>query len=996
MPNIEATITLKDNASSVCMKLFSSLNKIEQLLTKISLDTNKIATSFNNVDGSAKKVTDTVSKTNTTQQKLNSILKNTEITNKKLLDIEKKIKTATDNNSKAQQRHNSYLRGANIEANKLLSTLKQAVSVYSIYQGAKNTLGLADTVAQTKARLNIVKELNGTLSKNADVEQMIYEASMRSRGSYLDMAKVVSGLGVRAADAFGSTEEIVQFTETLNKMGVVSGTSANEISNALYQINQAMGAGKFQGDEFRSVSENLPLALEAVAKYKKVSVGALKDLAKKGEITSDVFKKAIFSMADEIDDRFKKMPITWGQIWNIMKNQMLMASRPLLDSISNITKSERFIGFVQNLSMMFQKFIRIVTNGFNKLKKVAAYMYDNWDKLKSSIYSLVTAYIVYKSAMTAAGVVASIITIKDTILEARRLRLAKATFAATVQQTSLNAAMLSSPITWVIGGLVILIGVLATLVLSTYDFEKANIDVWGTIKNVARAAADFIKGAWDRLYQILKPLIEAIGDTFSRVGENIANNWSKICDVVSTIIGFFAWLGKIGRTVLGWLVEALVIVWKTLCWVCDLVISIGEFIVNNWSFIAPIVWGIVGAIAAYKLAVMGLWLWTKITTIATKVWAGVTATCKFIMGLFTGATWAQVAAQWGLNAAIYACPIFWIILAVIAFIVIIYLAVAAINRFAGTAYSGTGVVAGCFMALGAYVWNSVKFMWNSFAAFVEFFVNVWTEPMYSVKKLFVNLAVNVIDCFIAMTKGCDEFATNFANAILSAINTVLDGWNWMVDKLGIVGEKMGLGKASHFEARTSITSDLKDAKASLEAIVADKPAGYWEAPKAKMTSVGDAYMKGYKWGENLANSIEGWGNNLGGDFDMDKMGKNLESLIAKSDPSKIQPYDNDVEKALNGGYDGKNPALDKIKGDTGKIADGVGSAANSLDKASEDTKYLRELAEREAINKYTLTDLNVNMTNHNTMNSDVDVDNFGRRLWGALVKNARRTVPVSY
>lgn len=971
MANIEATITLRDNASSVCNKIVGALNRIEQLLIKIQTDTNKMTTSLNAIDASAKK----------------------------LLDTGRKIKPAIDENGKAQQKYNGYLRGATNEANRLLNTLRNVVSVYALYNGAKNVLGIADSVAQTRARLGIVNELNGSLYKNAEIEQMIYEASMRSRGSYLDTAKIVSGLGIRAADAFGNVGEIVQFTEVLNKMGAVSGASANEVTNALYQINQAMGAGKFQGDEFRSVSENLPLALQAVAKYKNASVGALKEMAKKGEITADVFKKAVLSMTDEINDRFKKMPVTWGQVWNVIKNHALKVSDGILQEISNITKSDRFVGFMQKLSVKFQQFMSVVKDVFVKMKKIAAYMYDNWNKVKPIIVGVATAFTIYKVAVSSALTVSALFTYYQAIMAARTARVAGMMFAARAQMYGMSAAMLSCPWMWLIAGLGILVGVIVSVMAATYDWGSANIDVWGTIKNIARAAVEKIKSAWKSLCEYVKPAIEAVGEVFNRISAWVVKHWGKISYCISVVAGVFVWLGQVAFMVCAWIVDALMIVWDVLCFVFDLVVAIGEFIVNNWGYIEPIVFGVVGAFVAYKLALMAITAWHVISAGAIAFWKGIILIAKGVMSLFSAATWKQVYANIAMTVSAWAASsplLFWIIV-ITAIIVVIALLIKWIASLCGQSVSAIGIIAGAFMYLYACIYNVIAYIWNYISAFVEFFANVFKHPIYSVKMLFINLGLNII----GMAKGC-------AGAFDAVANAIVDAIEWCVNKcIGLINSFISalpskakdflgvsnIGKVSFGEV--NFKSNLGDIESKLNAMKGTKPEDYWEAPKMEYKDTLESFNKGYNWGANLSDNLSELGGGLS-----DKLGLNgdltskLGNLVKTNNGSGTAVND-DLAKALTGGYDGSNPALDKIAGDTGKIADNTGSSADSLDTSNDDVKYLRELAEREAINRYTLTDLNVNMTNHNTMNSDVDIDNFGRRLWGALAKNARRTIPLN-
>lgn len=1151
MPNIEATITLKDNASSVCMKLIGSLDRIEQLLTKIQSDTNKISTTFDKVRASSDGVNNAVSKIKSTEEKVNTVLRNTETTNNRLLSVKNKIlsairrnttaqskhnerlraaTTATNNNAKAQQRHNTYLRGATTEASRLLSTLKNVLGVYAIQQGGKGLLNLADTVTMNRARLGIVNELNGSLHETAEIEQMIYEASMRSRGSYIDTAKVVSGMGIRAADAFGNVGEIVQFTEVLNKMGAISGASANEVTNALYQINQAMGAGKFQGDEFRSVSENLPLALQAVAKYKNVSIGALKDMAKKGEITADVFKNAIFSMTDEVNDRFKKIPLTWSQCWNIAKNVLLKISDSILAEISEITSSERFKGFAQGLSHWVEKRVIVLTDCFRKLKEITAHVYDNWSEYKPIIMGVATAMAIYNGVMAIATVTGAIFTKMQAVSIANEARLNKVRFAARVQQYGLNAAMWSCPIMWFTGGLVILIGVIVGVMRATYDWEAANIDTWGTIKNIGRAAVEVLKSAWRGFCEYVKPAIEAIGNTFKNISQAIVDNWSKIeyaikmvigaiivfgqmmsnvfsvvasyvvqlwdslawlreyvvelgnkfvenldkvryafvivigsvmllgqvigyvsgliidglsyvcnslgwvsdvCDTVSNffvehwgtiqnvllaVLGVVVFLGYALYTVGEWAVSGITLAWDALCLLWDILLTVGEvavkiagWIVDAWTFISPLIMGIVATFGTLLLTMgfvasavlIGIALWG--------VYSAVVAIAKGVMALFTIATWKQVYAYIAATVAGWAASsplLFWIV--VIGIIIgVIALLIQWIASWCGVSLSATGMICGAFCWLAATVWNVIVGVWNGILQFfdavinqvlgvVEWWINVFNGGFDSFGDAVAALLGNIISWFLDL----GQVVTKIIDAIF--------GTDWTAGLESLKSRVLSWGKSKGY---IELDENYASKTLALERVSAT---GAWDAGykfgEGIENGIGDLTNMGGDFmgklgdigsliegnGENFMKGLDGVGGKIKGvgenlDFSNfgvggSNLGTNLGNLIKTNDGSG-NGLNNDISKALGGNYDTSNQALDKIAGDTSKIANNTGSSAGSLDASSEDTKYLRQLAEREAIQKYTLTDLNFNMNNNNTFNSKREASNGLRRLLNVIYQD---------
>lgn len=174
-------------------------------------------------------------------------------------------------------------------------------------------------------------------------------SAQRSRAAYRDTAATIAKLGLNAGDAFSGNDEMIRFTELMNKNFVIGGASAQEQTAAMSQLTQAMSSGRLQGDEYRSIIENAPLlagAIEAYMRNVQGAEGSMKDWASEGLLTASVTKNALFSSADEVEARFGDMPKTWGQIWNEFSNQALEAFRPVLDRIYEIGNSERFQSFM--------------------------------------------------------------------------------------------------------------------------------------------------------------------------------------------------------------------------------------------------------------------------------------------------------------------------------------------------------------------------------------------------------------------------------------------------------------------------------------------------------------------------------------------------------------------------------------------------------------------------------------------------------------------------
>lgn len=239
-------------------------------------------------------------------------------------------------NTAQQQRFNSSVNSGVTGASRLLGLIRSVAGAYMGINAAKGIVGLSDQMASANARLNL---MNDGMRTNEQLQQMIYQSAQRSRSAYLDTVQTVSKLGILARDAFSSNEEMVAFVELMNKQFVIGGASVQEQTAAMYQLTQAMAAGRLQGDEFRSIMENAPLLAQAIAEKMGKTTGELREASSQGAITADVIKAALFGTADEINERFENMPMTWGQVWITVSNRLIMAMQPLLTFINLLAQN---------------------------------------------------------------------------------------------------------------------------------------------------------------------------------------------------------------------------------------------------------------------------------------------------------------------------------------------------------------------------------------------------------------------------------------------------------------------------------------------------------------------------------------------------------------------------------------------------------------------------------------------------------------------------------
>lgn len=236
-----------------------------------------------------------------------------------------------------------------------LSIAGAAVGITAVAAATKEAVRagteLSDKYALIKSRINLIND--GTQS-TAELMDKVYAATERTRGSYLDMAGAVGRLGILAKDAFSSNDETIAFVEQMNKQFKIGGASIEEQTSAMYQLTQAMAAGKLQGDEFRSIMENAPLLAQAISQEMGLPMGQLKEMSSQGLITADVIKNAMFNSADETNAKFAELPMTFAEVGNSIQNQAIQAFQPVLESLTQMTASSEFKEALNGIGVVFQ------------------------------------------------------------------------------------------------------------------------------------------------------------------------------------------------------------------------------------------------------------------------------------------------------------------------------------------------------------------------------------------------------------------------------------------------------------------------------------------------------------------------------------------------------------------------------------------------------------------------------------------------------------------
>ncbi|MFC4305803.1 tape measure protein [Cohnella boryungensis] len=273
---------------------------------------------------------------------------------------------------------------------------------YLSFAGVGSAMRISDEYVNTKARLDLI---NDGLQTTDELQSKIFAAADRARGSYADMAGVIGRMGTLASDAFTSNDELIAFSELMQKSFRVGGSSTMEQQAGMYQLSQAMAAGKLQGDEFRSIMENAPMLAAAIADFTGKSKGELKTMSAEGTITADIIKGAMFAAADDINRKFETMPRTFGDIWNEVKNSALQSFGPLIERVNAFLNSDAGVQFGNSLSQAIQRAAEVIDMLLTAMSNVYTFVSSNWSTIEPVMWGIVGvmgAYLAITRAITIA------------------------------------------------------------------------------------------------------------------------------------------------------------------------------------------------------------------------------------------------------------------------------------------------------------------------------------------------------------------------------------------------------------------------------------------------------------------------------------------------------------------------------------------------------------------------------------------------------------------
>lgn len=387
-------------------------------------------------------------------------------------------------------------------------------------------------------------------------------------------------------------------------------------------------------------------------------------------------------------------------------------------------------------------------------------------------------------------------------------------------------------------------------------------------------------------------------------------------------------------------VEAMATLANIVLNIFELVGTVGGFIADNWSVISPIIYGVIAALAVYA-AYLGIVKAIELASAAATAIHTVAMSAKIgVMAALTGQTMAATAAQMGYNGALYACPVVWIIVLIIALIAVIMAVCSAIAKMTGIANSGFGVITGgvnvviqFFKNLGLTVANIALGIGNAIAALASNMMTAFHNAICNVQSWFYNLLSTACSVIENIAAALNKLP--FVSFDYSGISSAADDYAAKASEA-----------AGNKEDYTSISDAFNEGFTTFDAFQDG-----WAS---------DAFNAGAAWGDGVADKVSNF---------------SLSDVFGQTDIPNVGDYTSGFNDAI--ANSGVGDSIGNIDDNTGKIKD-------SLEVSEDELKYLRDIAEQEAINRFTTAEVTINQTNNNNVSSDTDLDGFITALDDAM------------
>ena len=406
----------------------------------------------------------------------------------------------TENAGKAQQDYNDKIKKTNSMAGDLLRTLGKIAVASGVVSLAKSFLGFSDAQAQVNARMNLINDGQQT---TAELNELIYQSALRAKSSYFDTADAVSKMGLNAKNAFSSNQELIAFTEQVNKQFKIGGASAQDQSNAMVQLTQAMAAGVLRGQDLNSILAAAPGIARTIEESMGWASGSIKKYAEDGKVTAQVVKNALLDMADQTNAKFESIPMTLSDAMTMGKNIVQHGVQDMAAQWNDFLNTDRGQEIIGEGIQLFSMLASAGVDALSAIGRGALWVHDNMDFIIPILLAIAEGIAVMKAA---------------SIAEA----------AATI------AGNLAKAASWALANWYIILGValLASALIAAQQYGVGMQEVGGVVGGVFGFIYAVGYNVFASLWNIIATFAEFFANVFNDPVAAIAHLFSGLLDTI--------------------------------------------------------------------------------------------------------------------------------------------------------------------------------------------------------------------------------------------------------------------------------------------------------------------------------------------------------------------------------------------------------------------------------------------------------------------------------
>lgn len=680
-----------------------------------------------------------------------------------------------------------------------------------------------------------------------------------------------------------SIQTSIQLQDRMSQQLLAISSSVYDVVDSMHDVESA-SSNMFDPSSLNNANSQLDAT--------KNKIDAIENNIRQADGQQDKFNKSLqesHSVADGLNSRLMRVATTIGAAFGVGK--IIGLSDEMTQTTARLNLMNDGLQSTQELNQMIFQSAQDSRAAYQTTADAVAKLGNNAGDAFSSTAEIVDFAELVNKQFTIAGA-------SSTEASNAFLQLTQALGSGVLRGDELNSIFEQSP----------------NLIQSIADYLDVPI---GKIREMAgdgEITADIVKNAMFSASDDINAKFNSMPMTWGQVATSIQNQALMAFQPILTKINEIANSDKFNSFVSG-VTNAMSTVATAVGVIFDLIITVGSALYDNWSIIEPIVYGVAGALAVYAtyLGIINILEgFALIKKGAMAIAEGIHAVALWIT---TSATWAQVTAQLGLNSAMYACPIVWIIGLIVVLVAVFYAVIAAINKFAGTSLDATGMICGAFAVAGAFIINLIAGLinfvigvgvsfYNLIATFANFFATVFNDPVGAIIRLFAGVF-------------------DFICGIVESAAGIIDM---------LVGSDISGGIANF---RSKMQNAVDEVAGNTVEVMAKKDASDYTIDRI---DYGDAYNAGNDWGSNI--------------------GKKTDLVSKNAEGANTSDYD------MSGTKTGKD--IEDTAANTANIA-------KSVSDSTEDLKYLRDVAERDVINRFTTAEVK-SVINVGGMNVSKDMD----------------------